>query len=183
MGGTRWHWVPNALTIGRLAALPLIGWMLLRADGPTAPAAAWVFALVALTDWFDGRLARSLGAESDFGRVADPLADRLLVAVALIGLIGLGRYGWPGPTVILARDVLVIAAVVLLRGRVRVQVDRLGKVSSAAVMVAVGLSLLNSAKWIDVLFWIAVGLSVASVLRYVATFSPSGSETKHSPEG
>lgn len=183
MARTQWHWIPNALTLARLLVLPVIAWMLFRADGPTAPAAGWLFGLVAVTDWFDGFLARRLGAESDFGRVADPLADRLLVAVALVGLITLDRYSWVAPGIILVRDALIMAAVAVFHGRVRVQVDTLGKVSSGAVMVAIGLSLLSAAAWIDAVFWIAVGLSVASVLRYVAVFGGTALAGKRSRAG
>ena len=58
----RFHWVPNALTVGRLLALPLIIWMLAYDGGPTSAMAAWTFAAVAVTDFIDGRLARALDA-------------------------------------------------------------------------------------------------------------------------
>lgn len=166
----RLHWLPNALTIARLVALPLLAWILLTATGPTSALAAWVFAAVALTDFIDGRLARALDAETTFGRLADPFADRLLVAVGLIGLVVLGRFGLAGPLIILVRDAVVIGAVVGLRNSgLDVRVDRFGKMSSFLVMAAVALALLSTARWIDVLFWVAVVLSLASFANYART--------------
>jgi phosphatidylglycerophosphate synthase len=72
--------------------------------------------------------------------------------------------------VILVRDLVVIAGVVAMRNTGReVRVDMLGKFSSFLVMAAVGLALLSTAKWIDVVFWIAVGLSVVTFANYVRT--------------
>jgi CDP-diacylglycerol--glycerol-3-phosphate 3-phosphatidyltransferase len=164
----RFAWVPNALTVARLVALPIIIWMLAESSGPTSPLAAWTFAAVAITDFIDGRLARALHAESEFGRVADPFADRMLVAVGLIGLIAIGRMGPVGPVIILIRDaVLIGGVVVMLNSGIDLRVDLFGKISSFLVMTAVGLALLSAARWIDVLFWIAVVLSLASFVHYV----------------
>jgi CDP-diacylglycerol--glycerol-3-phosphate 3-phosphatidyltransferase len=166
----RYGWVPNALTIGRLAALPVIIWMLADDGGPTSAMVAWTFAAVAVTDFIDGRLARVLDAETTFGRIADPFADRMLVAVGLIGLIAIGRMGPVGPLIILVRDITLIVGVVALRSSdIEPRVDVFGKLSSFVVMTAVGLALLSTARWIDVLFWIAVAMSVASFAQYVRT--------------
>ncbi|MCU0308496.1 MAG: CDP-alcohol phosphatidyltransferase family protein [Thermoleophilia bacterium] len=164
------HWLPNALTMARLVALPVLLWIMLAAEGPTSTAAAVLFTLVALTDFVDGRLARRWDAESRFGRLADPLADRLLVGVGLAGLIILGRYPWPGPVIIIARDVLsVLAFVVLARRGVVLRVDMAGKVSSSLAMVATALALLIDAWWVDVLFWAAVAGSVLTLVNYART--------------
>jgi CDP-diacylglycerol--glycerol-3-phosphate 3-phosphatidyltransferase len=162
--------LPNALTLLRLAAIPALLGILIASDGPTSAAAAWLFGAVALTDLLDGFLARALHAESRFGRIADPLVDRLLVAVGLIGLILLDRVHPAGPLLLLARDVLSVAGFAYFARRGRsLRVDLAGKASSALAMVATGLALLSTAGWIDVLFWIAVVGSVASLLNYVRT--------------
>ena len=136
----RFGWVPNALTVARLVALPLIVWMLAYDGGPTSAMAAWTFAAVAVTDFIDGRLARALHAESTFGRIADPFADRMLVAVGLIGIIAIGRMGPVGPLIILVRDLALIIGVVVLRNSgIDLRVDAFGKVSSFLVMAAIGL--------------------------------------------
>ena len=167
---SRLFWLPNALTVGRLAALPVLVWALWRADGPTNAFAAWLFAGIGITDLLDGWLARRLDAETTFGRLADPFADRMVVAVGLIGLITLGRFAPWGPLVILGRDLLTVVAVVALRNSgLDVRVDLLGKASSALVMAATALALLSTATWITVLFWVAVALSIAAFANYVRT--------------
>ena len=164
---TRLRWLPNAITCLRLAALPVLAWFLAVDTGPTSARAAWFFAAIGATDFIDGQLARRLGAESKFGAIADPFADRMLMAVGLIGLIALDRYTWPGPTIILARDVVaVIAFVVLARRGVALRVDAAGKISSGMAMFAVGLALLIDHRSIDIYFWIAVAVSVATFVNY-----------------
>ena len=100
---TRLRWLPNAITILRLAALPVLAWFLAVDDGPTSARAA----VVLRRDRRDGLHRRAsspgdLGAESKFGAIADPFADRMLMAVGLIGLITLrpvlvaGAHDHPG---------------------------------------------------------------------------------------
>jgi len=141
--------------------------VLLAAEGPTSAAAAWLFAGIGVTDFLDGKLARALHAESEFGRLADPFADRLLVAVGLVGLIVLDRLHPAGPLLVLGRDVVAVAAAVALRGRgLDLRVDMLGKTSSALVMAGIALALLSEAAWIDVLFWAGVVLSLVAFANY-----------------
>lgn len=161
------RWLPNALTVGRLAALPVMAWVLLAADGPTSAAAAWLFAGIAITDFIDGKLARALDAETTFGRLADPFADRMLVAVGLVGLILLDRMHPAGPLIVLARDAVTVGAVVAFRrSGLDLRVDMLGKTSSSLVMVAIALALLSTAWWIDALFWAGVVLSIVAFGNY-----------------
>jgi len=164
------RWLPNALTVGRLAALPVLVWVLAAADGPTSATAAWLFAGVAVTDFIDGKLARAWHAETTFGRLADPFADRMLVAVGLIGLILLDRMHPAGPVIVLVRDVATIGAVVAFRrSGLDMRVDMLGKTSSSLVMAAIALALLSTAAWIDWLFWAGVVLSLVAFANYART--------------
>ncbi|MCC6832656.1 MAG: CDP-alcohol phosphatidyltransferase family protein [Thermoleophilia bacterium] len=164
------RWLPNALTVGRLAALPVLVWVLAAADGPTSATAAWLFAGVAVTDFIDGKLARAWHAETTFGRLADPFADRMLVAVGLIGLILLDRMHPAGPVIVLVRDVGTIGAVVAFRrSGLDMRVDMLGKTSSSLVMAAIALALLSTAAWIDWLFWAGVVLSLVAFANYART--------------
>jgi CDP-diacylglycerol--glycerol-3-phosphate 3-phosphatidyltransferase len=166
----RLGWLPNALTLTRLLAIPVLLGILIAADGPTSPVAAWLFGAVAVTDYLDGYLARRLHAESRFGQLADPLVDRLLVAVGLVGLILLDRLHAAGPAVLLARDVLAVAGFALLMRLGRdPRVDFLGKCASALAMAATALAMLSTARWIDVLFWISVVFAVVTLLNYART--------------
>ena len=166
----RLGWLPNALTLVRLGAIPVLLAILITDEGPTAPAAAWLFGAVALTDYVDGWLARRLHAESRFGQLADPLVDRLLVAVGLVGLILLDRLHPAGPVILLGRDVLAVAGFALL---IRLghdpRVDLWGKIASGLAMAATALAMLSTARWIDVLFWAAVVIAVLALLNYVRT--------------
>jgi CDP-diacylglycerol--glycerol-3-phosphate 3-phosphatidyltransferase len=159
--------LPNALTLARLLALPVLLVMSLRADGPTAPAVAWFFIALAATDFVDGKLARALRAESRFGQIADPLADRLLVAVGLVAVIAMGRLHWAAPTIILTRDAIGMAtfAFYARRGRI-LEVDFAGKASSMLVMIATWLVLLVDWGWCDAVFWVAVAGSVLTMANY-----------------
>jgi CDP-diacylglycerol--glycerol-3-phosphate 3-phosphatidyltransferase len=164
---SRLAWLPNALTIARLAALPVLLGVLVAAEGPTSVPAAVLFGVVGATDFLDGLLARRLGAESRFGRIADPLADRLLVLVGLVGVILLDRLNPVGPAILMVREVGIVAAYAgLLRLGIEMRVDLAGKASSALTMVATGGAILLDALWVDVLFWVSVALALATLLNY-----------------
>ncbi len=164
---TRLRWLPNAITIGRLAGLPVLIWAVATQSGPTSAFVAWLFAGIAITDFVDGALARHLDAESRFGRIADPLADRLVMAVGLVALLAFDRLHWALPTIILIRDAgAVIAFVWLARRGVEMRVDFWGKTSSLVAMVATGVCLLSTWAGGDVLFWIAVVISIATIINY-----------------
>src|SRR5437870_2366509 len=99
--------LPNALTIARLAVIPVfVGLLLATDDGHSWPAAI-LFGAAAITDQIDGWLARSWHVESAFGKIADPLADRLLIDAAVILLWHFGRLPWIA-LAIPARDVAVV---------------------------------------------------------------------------
>lgn len=159
--------IPNALTLLRLVALPVLAVMLVRADGPTAPWAGVLFGVVAATDLADGYLARRWQAESRFGRIADPLADRLLVVLGLVGLILLDRINPLVPGILIGRDILVVVAFgLLLRRGIEMRVDLAGKASSALAMVGTGGAMLLDQVWVDAILWAAVVLSVATFANY-----------------
>ncbi len=103
---SNWN-VANALTVLRLAMVPLFGWLLLSAeddDGPRRWAALAVFVAASLTDQWDGYLARVRGLETPWGAIADPIADKALTGVALIALSVLGELPWWMTIVILIRE-------------------------------------------------------------------------------
>ena len=99
--------LPNALTLARLAVLPVFWWVLLEADNGQSTLAFVIFGLASLTDWFDGWLARRYGSFSRFGRLADPLADRLLIDSAVILLWHHDRLPLLAPILIIGRDLVL----------------------------------------------------------------------------
>jgi CDP-diacylglycerol--glycerol-3-phosphate 3-phosphatidyltransferase len=181
----RLRWIPNALTIARLVALPVLLVVLIRAEGPTSPLAAGIFGAVAFTDFVDGKLARRWDAETRFGRIADPLADRLLVGLALVGVILLDRMSPVAPAILIARDVLIVAAFAALLARgIEMRVDMAGKVSSALTMVAAGGAILLDQVWVDVLMWVAVVLAVGTFANYTRiALARLTAEPRPRPEG
>src|SRR5919197_5925913 len=100
--------LPNALTVARLALIPVFVAVLLSADGGRSWPAAIIFGAAGITDQIDGFLARRWRVESEFGKYADPLADRLMIDAAVIILWLADRLPWPALAVIIARDALLL---------------------------------------------------------------------------
>ena len=100
-------WLPNALTAARLVAVIPFAILLAEADDGVSTGAAVIFAAASFTDFLDGYLARRYAVQSRFGRLADPLADRLLIDVALILLVWHDRLVWWLALPVLLRDVLL----------------------------------------------------------------------------
>jgi CDP-diacylglycerol--glycerol-3-phosphate 3-phosphatidyltransferase len=136
--------LPNALTLGRLLVVPFLA-LLLLLDGQspdTRAVAAGLFALACLTDVVDGRLARSRGQVTDFGIMADPIADKALVGTALVGLSLLGILPWWATVVVLGREVAVTVMRSALARHGMIPAGRGGKVKALTQNLAVVLYLL-----------------------------------------
>ncbi|TYP00348.1 CDP-diacylglycerol--glycerol-3-phosphate 3-phosphatidyltransferase [Geothermobacter ehrlichii] len=99
--------LPNLLTMGRILAVPLVAWLLTYDSRAAGMWAASVFGLAAITDAFDGWLARKWQVVSVFGKFLDPLADKLLVMAVMIMLIPLGRVPAWMVLVILSREIII----------------------------------------------------------------------------
>ena len=163
--------VPNALTVLRLALIPVFVVLLLAADGERSVAAALVFALAGITDQVDGWLARRWRVESSFGKFVDPLADRLMIDAAVVLLWLEGRLPWPALAVILARDGLLLAGTpAAVRRGYEFSVNFLGKLATWVLYAALVAVLITTegADWPLWLFWIGVGIAVAAAVAYVA---------------
>jgi CDP-diacylglycerol---glycerol-3-phosphate 3-phosphatidyltransferase len=161
--------LPNILTVLRIVAVPVLVVALLGVlPGGDALAAA-VFALAALTDGLDGYIARSRGSVTTFGKLMDPLADKLLIVAALVSLVSLDRLaGWVA-MVIISRELAVtgLRTVAAERGVV-IAASWLGKVKTALQIAAVfALIVANPAPvWVDVLVYAAVAVTVISGIDY-----------------
>ena len=104
--------IANALTISRVALVPVFAWFLLHDGGDSTSyrlLAAGVFSVAAATDRIDGRIARAKGLVTDFGKVSDPIADKALMGMALIGLSIIGLLPWWVTIVVIVREVGVTA--------------------------------------------------------------------------
>ena len=136
--------LPNALTMGRLLVVPFFA-LLLLADGAsdsTRMLAAGLFALACATDVVDGRLARSRGQVTDFGVMADPIADKALVGAALVGLSLLDVLPWWATAVILGRELAVTGMRAGLARSGMIPAGRGGKLKALSQNLAVLLYLL-----------------------------------------
>lgn len=136
--------LPNALTLGRLLVVPFLALLLLvegTSDGGRLLAAG-LFVAACLTDVVDGRLARSRGQVTDFGIMADPIADKALVATALVGLSLLGALPWWATVVVLGREVAVTAMRSALARHGMIPAGRGGKLKALSQNLAVTLYLL-----------------------------------------
>jgi len=139
--------LPNILTLSRIAAIPVLV-LLVAIGAPIANLlAAILFTIAAITDYLDGRLARERLQLSDFGRMLDPIADKLLVGATLMALVGFGHlpaYGIYPAIVIMLREILVSGLrEYLAEIRVGLPVTRLSKWKTGFQMAALGLLLLH----------------------------------------
>jgi CDP-diacylglycerol--glycerol-3-phosphate 3-phosphatidyltransferase len=161
--------IPNALTIVRFAAIPLFIWLLLADRNGPSWWAGIVFGLAAATDQLDGYLARRWHVESQFGKVADPLADRLMIDTAVIMLVALDRLPWIA-LVILLRDVLLVAGYTFVVPRgYELEVSLLGKIATWGLYASIGFVLVTveGTWWPLACFWINLALAVIAAGQYV----------------
>ena len=162
--------LPNALTLLRFAAIPLFVVLYVDAgDGP-AWAAGIVFAAAAATDQLDGWLARRWHVESAFGKVADPLADRLMIGVAVVLLWADGRLPWPAAVIVLGRDLLLVIGYKLVVPRgYDFNVSFLGKLATWILYFALTCLIVTrkGTDWPLALFWIGVGFAVVAGAQYL----------------
>jgi CDP-diacylglycerol---glycerol-3-phosphate 3-phosphatidyltransferase len=176
---TDWN-LPNALTVLRFLLVPVYATFLFM-DGGSNPwwrFWAWlVFVLAAVTDGIDGKIARERGEITNFGKVADPIADKALTGSALIGLSMLGLVPWWATVVMLGREI----AITLLRFAVLrhgiIPASRGGKAKTLTQAIAIGFYLLplpeligaaTAVAWVrGALLGLALVLTVATGVDYV----------------
>ncbi|WP_085314929.1 CDP-diacylglycerol--glycerol-3-phosphate 3-phosphatidyltransferase [Derxia lacustris] len=186
---------PILLTWARIVLIPLIvGIFYLPEDVVSRPMqnliATAVFAAAALTDWFDGYLARRWNQTSQFGAFLDPVADKLMVAAALLMLLKLQRVNEFIALVIIGREITISALrewMAQIGASKAVAVNMIGKVKTAAQMVAIPMLLyyepvvvagiaLDVGRIGDWLAWVAALLTVASMLYYLQRAWPQIAE-------
>ncbi len=159
----------NTLTLLRILAVPVVVVALLGETPNGDALAAAVFALAAATDGLDGYFARSRGAVTTFGKLMDPLADKLLITAALISLVSLGRLQAWVAMVIIAREIAVtgLRAIAAERGVV-IAASWMGKLKTVLQIAAVfALIAADPAPvWVDVLVYLAVAATVISGADY-----------------
>ncbi|MEV0693422.1 CDP-diacylglycerol--glycerol-3-phosphate 3-phosphatidyltransferase [Streptomyces sp. NPDC050388] len=166
--------VANLLTMLRLVLVPAFVALMLADGGydPAWRAFAWAaFAVAMITDLFDGHLARTYDLVTDFGKIADPIADKAIMGAALICLSALGDLPWWVTGVILGRELGVTLLRFLVIRHGVIPASRGGKLKTLTQGVAVGMYVLALTGWLATLrFWVmaaAVVLTVVTGLDYV----------------
>ena len=166
--------LPNALTIGRLLLIPVFVALMAKAGDSRSWPAGIVFAVAGATDQIDGFLARRWHVESRFGKIADPLADRLMIDAAVILLVAYGRLPWAALVVIVARDLLLLAGWRVLAPRgIDLDVNLLGKTATWLLYAGIGFRIVthDHTSWPLWIFWIGLGGAVAAAMFYVRAAS------------
>jgi len=179
--------IPDWLTLARVAATFVLLILLQAcAHPPVPPWTAWLalllFVAAALTDWLDGHLARKWKIESDFGRLFDPLADKLLVVVTFVGLLGVGLLPVWFVSLVVAREFL-ITGIRLVAGQkgVVLAAEKVGKHKTVTQMVTAILGLLLLALdpshekgriLLHVAVWITAAITAGSGLWYLKANYP-----------
>ena len=164
--------VPNALTIARLGLIPVFVVLMVRAGHNPSWSAGIVFAIAAITDQVDGFLARRWHVESQFGKIADPLADRLMIDAAVILLVAYDRLPWVGLLIIVGRDVLLLAGSKFLAPRgLDFEVNAVGKAATWILYAAIAFRIVThpDTKWPLYLFWVGLALALLAGVLYGRT--------------
>ena len=164
--------LPNKFTVGRMLAIPVFIVVLMMGY---QIAATVIFILASLTDLFDGMIARKYGLITDFGKIMDPLADKLLVMSAFVCLVELGAVpGWM-VIIIFAREFTVTGLrIAAAAAGVVIAAEKTGKIKTALQMTAIPLLLLDNWPFYlvdlpaaDIVLWAAVIMTVFSGIEYL----------------
>ena len=162
--------LPNLLTVIRILLVPVLVVALLDKTGGGDLLAAIVFAAASLTDAIDGWLARSRNSVTTFGKLMDPIADKLLIVAALIALVSLGRLEAWVAMVIIAREFAVTVLRVAVGGQQHVVIaaSQLGKIKTAlqVAMVICVIAVRGHPLWLELLIYATVVVTVLSGADY-----------------
>jgi CDP-diacylglycerol--glycerol-3-phosphate 3-phosphatidyltransferase len=155
--------IPNVLTVARLFMVPIFGYLVLAIEQTDSVqwASAMVFLIAALTDLVDGVWARRYGLVTNFGKIADPIADKALIGTALIALSIQGEIAWWVTGIIIFREV----AITLMRFWVIkhgvIPASRGGKVKTVSQIIAIVAFLIPLNGWVDAVAQMSLGVALA----------------------
>jgi cardiolipin synthase len=194
VGGDRIVTWPNALSVARLAGVPVFLWLVIGPQTATTDLiAAGILGLAGITDWLDGKLARMLHQESRLGQLLDPAADRLYIAATIIALAVRGIIPWWLFGALAGRELFVGVALLVLQRRTlyaSLQVSFVGKAATLCLMYAFPLLFLGAhegtaaevvrvigwafAIWGTALYWWAAMLYFTQVRDLLRESAPGG---------
>ena len=169
--------IPNVLTMIRLLLVPVFVVVYFRTSAEPKYAALAIFAAASLTDMLDGYLARKLNQITDFGKLFDSLADKLMVLSALVCQAVTGVFPWAAVIVVACKElVMVLGGLFMLSRDVVVYSNIVGKAAQVCFILSLILSFFHVplAEWgtrLDlILLWITVGLAVLAMVVYAAEY-------------
>ena len=177
--------VPNVLTMIRLLLVPVFVVVYFRTAAEPKYAALAVFAAASLTDMLDGFLARKLNQITDFGKLFDPLADKLMVLTAMVCQALTGVFPWIAVIVVACKELfMVLGGLLLLSRDVVVYSNIFGKAAQVCFIASLILSFFHVplAEWgtrLDlILLWISVGLAILAMVIYTVEYLRSLKKAK-----
>jgi CDP-diacylglycerol--glycerol-3-phosphate 3-phosphatidyltransferase len=166
--------VPNLLTTIRIIVVPILAWLLFKESAETDTnriIAGTIFIVAALTDIADGTIARRWNLITNFGKIFDPIADKALIGVALIGLSYLNLLDWWFTWVILARELFVTFLRFWVINKGVIPASRGGKLKTITQIVAISFYLLPLPESFSiigqVIMYLAVILTLATAIDYI----------------
>ena len=169
--------IPNVLTMIRLLLVPVFVVVYFRTTAEPKYAALAIFAAASLTDMLDGYLARKLNQITDFGKLFDPLADKLMVLTAMVCQAIAGVFPWAAVIIVACKElVMVLGGLFMLSRDVVVYSNIAGKAAQVCFILSLILSFFHVplAEWgtrLDlILLWITVGLAILAMVVYAAEY-------------
>lgn len=155
--------VPNALTLARLLIVPIFGYLVLGVEQTETAqwAGAILFLVAAITDLVDGAWARKYGLVTNFGKIADPIADKALIGTALIALSITGEIAWWVTGVILFREVAITIMRFWVINHGVIPASRGGKIKTVSQIVAIVAFLIPTSGWMDLVAQMSLGVALA----------------------
>jgi CDP-diacylglycerol--glycerol-3-phosphate 3-phosphatidyltransferase len=166
--------VPNFLTTIRIIVVPILAWLLFKEDAASDSnrlVAGVLFIIAALTDIADGTIARRWNLITNFGKIFDPIADKALIGVALVGLSYLNLLDWWFTWVILARELFVTFLRFWVINKGVIPASRGGKLKTIMQIIAISFYLLPLPETVsllaEVLMYVAVILTLATAVDYI----------------
>jgi cardiolipin synthase len=177
--------LPNLITLMRLALVPVVGWLVHANEHGLA---FWLFVVSALSDIADGQIARRWHAESRFGALADPIADKLTMFVVTVLLAFQGALPWWFAAVLVARDFVIVAGAVayrLVAGALEMAPTLISKANTGLQFVlllgvlAVQAGYVERGVWVDLLLGAALVTIAWSGAQYVLVWSRRAAARAH----
>ncbi len=169
--------IPNVLTMIRLILIPVFVIVFFNVDESPKIAALCIFAAASLTDFLDGFLARKLNQITDFGKLFDPLADKVMVLTALICQAISGVFPWVAIAIVLCKELyMVLGGIFMLSKNVVVYSNIAGKAAQVCFIIALILSFFHDKldpQWDVIVLWITVGLALLAMVVYTVEYMKS----------